>query len=197
MLSQEPLSDAEIDKLNDFLLETSGLEDAMDVAMLDGYLTAIVSGPQMIPPSQWLPRVWDIENGRATPKFKSKAQAQRIFEWLMRHMNDIARTLHTAPDYYEPLLMENPNHGNPILIIDEWCTGFMAGVALDGENWHPLLIAQPELFRVLKLYGTAEGFHELHEKRYSLEQHKVMAEGLGDTVRLIHAYWLKQRSAAH
>ena len=171
-MNQEPLSDDEIDKLNDFLLERSGLEDAMDIAMLDGYLTAIVSGPRTILPSEWLPHVWDTERGKASPKFKSKAEAQRIYEWLMRHMNDIARTLYSAPDYYEPLLMENPNKGDHIPIIDEWCTGFMTGVALDADNWQPLITAEPELFLVLKLYGTVEGFDELVKKRYSLEQHK-------------------------
>ena len=195
-MNQEPLSDDEIDKLNDFLLERSGLEDAMDIAMLDGYLTAIVSGPRTILPSEWLPLVWDIEKGKAAPKFKNKAEAQRIYEWLMRHMNDNARTLYRAPDYYGPLLVENPNKGDPIPIIDEWCTGFMTGVALDAKNWQPLITAQPELFLVLKLYGTVEGFDELVNKRYSLEQHKALAEGLGDTVRVIHAHWLKQRSSA-
>ena len=104
-MKPEPLSDRELDQLNDFLMEKSGLENAMDIAMLDGYLTAIVSGPRTILPSEWLPRVWDVVDGRDTPKFKNKAQAQRVYESLMRHMNDIARTLYHAPEQYEPLLM--------------------------------------------------------------------------------------------
>jgi len=43
----------------------------------------------------------------------------------MRYMNGIAATLQQAPVQYEPLLMENPNGGDPIPIIDEWCSGFM------------------------------------------------------------------------
>jgi uncharacterized protein len=192
-MKPEPLSDRELDQLNDFLMEKSGLENAMDIAMLDGYLTAMVSGPRTILPSEWLPRVWDVVDGRDTPKFKNKAQAQRVYESLMRHMNDIARTLYHAPEQYEPLLMENPNQGDPIPILDEWCFGFMTGVALDQSNWQPLLAKDPKLFEVLTLYGTEDGFETLLAKQYSLEQHKMFAAGLADTVRVIYAFWLRQR----
>lgn len=165
----------------------------MDIAMLDGYLTAILSGPRTILPSQWLPWVWDTEQGKASPKFTRPAAAQRIYEQLLRHMNDIARTLLQHPEHYEPLLMENPNHGDPIPIIDEWCSGFMKGARLDETSWQPLIRQKPELFEVLRLYGTEDGFKILLTKKYSLAQHKLFAEGLAETVRVVHAYWLRCR----
>ena len=192
-MKQQPLTDAELDRLQDYLVEKSGLENAMDIAMLDGYLTAIVSGPRTILPSQWLPYVWDMDHGQDHPQFKTSQQAQRIFGLIMRHMNDIARTLNHAPEHYEPLLMENPNHGDPIPIIDDWCMGFMKGVRLDEPHWQPLITQKPELFEVLHLYGTEAGFKILLEKNYPLEQHKRWAAELGDTVRIIHAYWLQRR----
>ena len=192
-MKPEPLSDQEITKLNDFLIDKSGLENAMDIAMLDGYLTAIVSGPRTILPSQWLPYVWDMDHGQDRPPFKTAQQAQRIFGWIMRHMNDIARTLNHAPEHYEPLLMENPNHGDPIPIMDDWCMGFMKGVRLDESHWQSLITQKPELFEVLRLYGTEDGFKILLKKKYSLAEHKRFAEGLADTVRIVHAYWLRRR----
>ena len=44
---------------------------------LDGYLTAIVSGPIMLKPSEWLPRVWGPTT-RDEPAFDKFAQAERI-----------------------------------------------------------------------------------------------------------------------
>lgn len=32
----------------------------MDLSTLDGFLTAIVSGPSMVMPSEWLRWVWDV-----------------------------------------------------------------------------------------------------------------------------------------
>src|SRR5947207_9214751 len=54
----EPLSDTELDSLEGFLASDSVPQDCMDLEMLDGFLTAIVSGPESIQPSEWLPQVW-------------------------------------------------------------------------------------------------------------------------------------------
>lgn len=65
-----------------------------------------------------------MERGEDAPEFKDQAQAQRILGFLLRSMNDIAQTLLREPEHYEPLLMENPNGGDPIPILDEWCSRF-------------------------------------------------------------------------
>ena len=122
-----PLSDEEFEELQSFLLDTD-LDNNMDVSMLDGFLTAIVSGPKLILPSQWMPWVWDCEEGKQTIRFKSARQAQRINGLILQHMNDLAITLMDFSDDYEPVLMENPNQGDPIPIIDEWCCGYMKGI---------------------------------------------------------------------
>jgi uncharacterized protein len=61
----QPLSDTELDLLDDFLLDRvpEGIagpesdEGILDVSELDGFFTAILCGPVLIPPSQWLPVV--------------------------------------------------------------------------------------------------------------------------------------------
>jgi hypothetical protein len=44
----QPLSQAEVQELTDFLAADSVPFDAMDIGMLDGYLTAIVIGPEFV-----------------------------------------------------------------------------------------------------------------------------------------------------
>ena len=107
LLNDGPLTDEEIRELDEFLLEAEGIEEAMDLSTLDGFLTAILCGPKTILPSEWLRWVWDMERGEDAPVFKDQAQAQRILGLLMRHMNDIAGTLHEAPPHHEPRLTEN------------------------------------------------------------------------------------------
>jgi len=53
----EPLSDPELDELEGFLASDLVPQDCMDLEMLDGFLTAIVSGPDSVQPSEWLPQV--------------------------------------------------------------------------------------------------------------------------------------------
>jgi len=62
----EPLSDAELDSLEGFLASDAVPQDCMDLEMLDGFLTAIVSGPESIQPSEWLPQVWSDGGPSAT-----------------------------------------------------------------------------------------------------------------------------------
>lgn len=193
MLGHGPLTEDEVRELDEFLLDAVGIEESMDVSTLDGFLTAIVCGPRTILPSEWMRWVWDRERGEDTPTFKDHDEAQRIVGLLMRHMNDIAATLHDAPEDYEPLLLENPNDGDPIPIIDEWCSGFMKGVELDAEGWAPLLVGKPEWMSTILLYGTEDGWEVLEAKKLALDEHKALADGLADTVRNIHALWLEQR----
>jgi hypothetical protein len=91
----EPLDDDELDRLDRFLLERitenewqEGKDEGVfDISMLDGLLTAVVSGPITVPPSRWLPAVW----GDFEPVWKSMADAECVLTLLMRHMNSIAR----------------------------------------------------------------------------------------------------------
>ena len=193
MLNQGPLTDEEINELDQFLLDTEGIEESMDVSTLDGFLTAIACGPKTIMPSEWMRWVWDMERGEDAPEFKDQTQAQRILGLLMRHMNDIAQTLHEAPEQYEPLLLDNPNGGDPIPILDEWCLGFMKGVRLDSEGWLPVVVGKPDWMSTIMLYGTEEGWEALKKKDLSLDEHKALADGLAGTVQKIHALWFEQR----
>ena len=193
MLSQGPLTDDEIKEIDQFLLDAEGIEESMDISTLDGFLTAIVCGPKTIMPSEWMRWVWDMERGEDAPEFKDLAQAQRILGFMVRYMNDIAQTLTREPEQYEPLLMENPNGGDPIPILDEWCSGFMKGVQLDSEGWLPVIAGKPDWMSTILLYGTEEGWDALKKKNLSLDEHKALAEGLAGTVRKIHALWLEQR----
>ena len=157
------------------------------------FLTAIVCGPKTIMPCEWLRWVWDMERGKDAPEFKDQAEAQRILDLLMRHMNDIAETLHQAPEHYEPLFMENPNNGDPIPILDEWCSGFMKGLQLDSDGWLPLVMGKPDWMSTISLYGTEDGWEALKKKNLSLNEHRALAAGLAGTVQKIHALWLEQR----
>ena len=85
--SSKPLTEAELDFLNDVLSVSDHDEAIMCVSELDGFLTAIVSGPNMIQPSQWLPELW---GGSAHgPGWKNEAETQRCFSLVMQHMNSI------------------------------------------------------------------------------------------------------------
>lgn len=53
-LTHSPLTEDELQELEDFLLSEDMPENIMDIAGLDGFLTAIVCSPTVIMPSEWL-----------------------------------------------------------------------------------------------------------------------------------------------
>jgi len=189
----QPLTDAEIEQLDDFLLSEVVPEDSMNVATMDGFITAVASGPNMMMPGAMLSWIWDAEHGKATPEFTSSNEARQITGLILRHWNDVNATLNQAPEAYDPLLFEREFEGSTVLIIDDWCEGYWKGIEVDREAWAPLLTRHPEWFAAIKLYGTAEGWEELKRQQYSLEQHQAFALSLADSARKIHQYWAEQR----
>ena len=138
----EPLSDPELDELEAFLASDTVPQDCMDLEMLDGYLTAIVSGPEPVQPSEWLPQVWSEGSRSASPAFTDNDQAQRVMALILRHMVGIERTLAESPTRYRPLLYvpeESVKKGDRAPPeATAWCEGFMAGVKLRDDEWQPL-----------------------------------------------------------
>ena len=71
--------------------------------------------------------------------------------------------------------------------------GYMVGVKLDYAAWLPLLTSQEQPLSRVQLYGTEEGWARLRQQEFSLEEHRQIADGLGDVARQVHAYWLRRR----
>ena len=65
----DPLSDQEIAELDEFLMSDATPEESMDIVTLDGFLTALVIGPGLVPPSVWLKTIWGGE-GDGPGQFK-------------------------------------------------------------------------------------------------------------------------------
>src|SRR5213076_3471489 len=99
-----PLGDADYDELEAFLGSNAVPQDCMDLEMLDGFLTAIVSGPELIQPSEWLPVLWSDSQRSVTPVFQNNEQAERILSLVLRLQQSIRRTLAESPTRFKPLL---------------------------------------------------------------------------------------------
>jgi uncharacterized protein len=84
----EPLTDAELDRLGDFLKSCKGGR-AMNVEALDGFFAALIAGPETVMPSEYYPEVFGGEMSEAC-EFGSLDEANEILGLMMRHWNTIA-----------------------------------------------------------------------------------------------------------
>lgn len=196
----DPLSDAEIDELDSFLMSDLVSDESMVMDSLDGYLTAIAIGPTTLVPSQWLPGVWGSGEEHA-PEFESMAQAQRIFDLIMRHMNGIIGTFEHDPDSFDPMFstMTYPGDPHEYLNGEMWAYGFMQGVALCQKDWQPLFDdAQGiEALRPLRLLG-ADGVPPEEESLIRWpKQREELSGQIPASFAMIYRFWLPYREAVH
>ena len=190
-----PLSDDEQAALADLLLARFGDDDdghsedrdegILALDELDGFFTAIVSGPEPVLLSEWLPAVW----GDFPPDWPTIADAQHAMNLLARLQNMIANELMVAPDEFEPLFSEQEVDGQTIVIVDEWCEGYLRGVRLAGDAWeleHPTVTALLQPLRAFCEESEWYG-HEASDTEADALRHCIVPN-----VRALHAYWLNQ-----
>ena len=70
------LNQADLEMLDAFLMSDQAPENCMQLSDLDGFLTAVAIGPELIMPSEWLPTIW----GDGEPEFETAEQAQSIIK---------------------------------------------------------------------------------------------------------------------
>lgn len=63
----QPLAPADFEALEDTLLRYGDDHSVLNVAELDGYFTALVSGPAPVAIDEWFPAIWGGQN----PKWKA------------------------------------------------------------------------------------------------------------------------------
>lgn len=191
------LSDTEIDELEAFLMSDNTPEECMDISTLDGFLTALVIGPDTIMPSRWLQVVWG-ETDQDEMVWESPEKLEHLMGLVMRLYNSISQDFDADPPDFNPLFMINTVPDEDVTIIYEWCWGFMQAVDLARESWQPLFEDKEPgsgLFPII-IHGTEDGWKLLEEDpRLSAIPHEEWVEMMPTAVRKIYEFWLPLRKA--
>jgi uncharacterized protein len=203
-----PPTEEDVQYLEEFLDSDACSNSSMTIAMLDGFLCAIVSGPNMISPSHWMPLVWSSAEEPQPPKFESDKQASRLLGTVFGLMNDIVHSLSSEPDEHMLLVDQiELESGETVELIDEWCLGYLQGVGLDEDSWLPLMMERDDLFATLLMFGTNEepdidddanddsaGTEAIDKAELSAEQLNEYSANLHEVIPEIYAYWLSKRT---
>ncbi|PUB80923.1 MAG: YecA family protein [gamma proteobacterium symbiont of Ctena orbiculata] len=189
-----PLSEEEIERLDQFLLNrvddqfvAEGMDEGIfDISTLDGFLTAIASGPVTIPPSVWLPSIW----GDFEPEWENEEAFSEILSLLIRHLNGIVTTLMEYPEDFEPLYLERIVENKTVLIVDEWCEGYHRGTELSPDHWRSGGKKMAALLSPILAFTAATDWKG-HDKSYDVVESIQLK--IAPNARQIHAYWLSRR----
>ncbi len=193
-MKPQPLTDAEFERLT-AVLERFGDKRSMNLGQLDGFFAALICGPELVPPSEYLPVIWgdDMVLGDT---FGAQPMLQDFLSLVMRHWNVIADTLQSG-EVFTPLLLASDDgvyRGN------DWANGFLRGMDLRKEEWTTLLDDENHggsLVPILILAHEHDPDPEIrpYKEPISAERRENLIVGVAAGVMRIYKYFQAQRLA--
>jgi uncharacterized protein len=177
------LADNERDWLAGFLISRQAPGSTMSFEMLDGMFTALVIGPAMVLPSEYLPEIWGTDDG-AGPVWESIEQGQYFMNLLTKHWNGIAaRRNADAP--HVPIILEfgDAERGQT------WAKGFVVGIELGQTSWDPMFQDRRAAEIVMSIFALVQDDPELFADRMTPQMRDEIVDQLPVILQVIAAYW--------
>src|SRR5579884_1850487 len=105
-----PLDRVDLEALDRFLISDRSPPASMMLSDLDGFLTGIAVGPELVMPSEWLPVIW----GGVAPEFLDEAEAKAVLGTIMGRYNEVVRQI--ANDDLDPVFWAD--RGGTVIAAD-------------------------------------------------------------------------------
>lgn len=185
-----PLNESELEWLDDVLARYGSEASIMDVAELDGMLTAVLSSPFDIEPADWLLALWG--GARHVPRWANDRERDRFVNLVLQHMDDVAERLADYPDQFAPLFGTREEEGQEITIVEEWCFGYLRGAAM--SDWSALPAQMQPAFDAIALHGKEENFSRL--EALSAEAFVESVDRIAPSALALYDYWIANPQAA-
>ncbi|MEW6445474.1 MAG: YecA family protein [Pseudomonadota bacterium] len=186
-----PITDAEVEELENFLFSEQVPEESMTLSEIDGFLTALAVGPAVVPPSEWLPVIWQGEG----PVFESPTEVERVLGLLLALNARIVETI--QKDELAPMFnIEPQDDGSELMTPDGWCWGFMQGVLLREDDWKPLMDSdEGEMIDpIAMIAGGGREMPEFAEIQSVPEEYEEFLDMISGSALDIYDFW-RERAA--
>lgn len=181
------LSDADYARLEGLLgARYSAGSGGMPLDVAHGFLTAVVSGPRLVLPMEWLPPVLGVAG--AAP-----GAAEALHSLVMALYQDVLQDLQHG--HYGPVVMYQTVAGEePLPLPYGWCQGYVAGLQLQGEA----AIDQAANDATAAGYLTPIAAFLMYQEEQLLDPpdpaaHRATAGELGPAAQGLYLWWQRQR----
>lgn len=121
----EPLSDKELDLLQDLLDQVPAPLEPLDVSMLDGYLIGVLLQPKPVAMSDWAPHVLDSEGRKPPPSYNG----EQLFELIRRRHRQLNLAI-VDRQWFDPWVFELEDEADPSEVVFPWVAGFSLATEL-------------------------------------------------------------------
>jgi uncharacterized protein len=191
-MTTPPLTDAEIERLQDLLQALPEPLEPLDTTALDGFLCGVLLQPKAVPAEAWLPFISDVD-GRPAP---DNAALRELHGLALRRHSELNLAIHRR-DWFDPWIypldgddgeVAGESEGNPSESVLPWVAGFAAAM----DNFSDLMaIDHPELIEplaLLYLHFAPEDLEDadaLQAVIDTIEPPDTLAEAVQDIVRAL------------
>ncbi|SFM19543.1 YecA/YgfB family protein [Marinobacter zhejiangensis] len=167
------LSNAEIEALEDILFAEPWGDEALDFFGLHGVISASVVGPVELAPAD----IFRLATGIDTlPK-------EGVPDAFLGAVQKLAASMKSALDMGLPLELPEPEDGDPMNALENWCAGFVDTFLENEDQW--LEISEDDAANLLVPMMTLSGLFEDEDFRKVLESEKLtkqMADAIPDSL---------------
>lgn len=118
-----PLSDPEIEELQQLLDLIAPPLQPLDTSSLDGYLCGVLLQPRPVAAADWLPFVGDVDGRALPPAFP----ARRLADLAQRRHTELNRAI-GARQWFDPWVYEAEDDVPPHELVLPWVAGFAAAM---------------------------------------------------------------------
>lgn len=172
-----PFTSAQATLLARFLSSPERPKDTLTYPQLAGFLFSLANGPELIPPSEWIPLVFNDQEAR----YETREEAEQVLQAMMALYNDCIRertggrvSLQPGCEI-RPWPMDNLSADAP---LSQWARGFGMGYDYLAEVWNEYTPDELDedlgaLLMTLSFFASsklAEAYHQETKGRGSLEQ---------------------------
>lgn len=155
----------------------------------NGLMTAVIIGPELISPDEWLPEVVDLSGAQGEIE-----DMQLLTNLILLEYHKILESLTADEKTYEPFFWED---GNERIVTKDWAEGFVHGIRLRPDAWAPVLQGDDRVFGTL-LYVLLQKdglYEELTERGLNPEEiFDAAQKETSNIVQSLHDFWAEQRS---
>lgn len=186
--SKSNLADDDLRFVEKILIENQGPSSVTSISELDGYMTAVISGPRTLSPILWISQIWG-ESGEG-PCWDDTADAERFFSIVMRLNNEICDSMLSESSDFEAIGIIENRDGEEVRVMNSWCSGYMKGVKLSVKDWVNNEIEFNDL--MLPIMVLAGEFDD-SEESFSDEEMLYIGDIIEELAQGVYLFWIARR----
>ncbi|MDX1757140.1 MAG: YecA family protein [Marinobacter sp.] len=167
------LSNADIEAVEDILFAEPWGDEALDFFGLHGVVCASVVGPVALQAAE----VFRLATG------VDQLPAEGVPEVFTKAVNQLAESMRSALDMGQPLELPEPEDGDPMNALENWCAGFVDTFLENEEQW--LEVHEEDTANLLVPMMTLSGLFDDEDFRKARESEKLskqMADAIPDSL---------------